>query len=65
MYIYSVLSEKSYEYDRNGNQIRETDSATQETKSFTYDARNQMKGYQAKKDGTVVLVQEKRYNKDR
>ena len=35
---------------------------TQETKSFTYDALNQMKGYQAKKDGTVVVTQENRYN---
>ena len=39
---HTVLSNKTYTYDSNGNQLRESDSITNEVKCYTYDATNRM-----------------------
>ncbi|MCQ4635525.1 DNRLRE domain-containing protein [Anaerovorax odorimutans] len=51
-----------YSYDRNGNQIGQTDHKTGETATLTYDAANRLSKYEAKKDNAVVVTQENRYN---
>ena len=54
----------SYTYGRNGNQMKETDSVSGETITMSYDAANRLIGYEKKKDGTVLLNQKNRYNRE-
>ncbi len=57
-----IVSQKTYEYDRNGNQTKETDSVTGESRTMAYDEANRLRTFTAKKGGTVQITQENRYN---
>ncbi|WP_343337956.1 hypothetical protein TPELB_33430 [Terrisporobacter petrolearius] len=59
---HTTLSNKSYTYDLNGNQLRESDSVTNEVKCYTYDAANRMDNAMFTKAGIVTLNQVNTYN---
>ncbi|WP_434799146.1 RHS repeat domain-containing protein [Terrisporobacter vanillatitrophus] len=52
----------TYTYDLNGNQLRESDSITNEVKCYTYDAANRMDNAMFTKAGIVTLNQINTYN---
>ena len=56
------LSEKTYAYDKNGNQLSETDKITGESRSMTYDAAGSLGRLVVKKGNTIELTQENLYN---
>ncbi|MEG1142315.1 MAG: RHS repeat domain-containing protein, partial [Clostridia bacterium] len=58
----TTLSNKTYTYDKNGNQLREADSITNEVKSYAYDADNRMSKAMFTKAGIVTLNQVNTYN---
>ncbi|WP_316719932.1 polymorphic toxin-type HINT domain-containing protein [Terrisporobacter petrolearius] len=59
---HTTLSNKAYTYDLNGNQLRESDSVTNEVKCYTYDAANRMDNAMFTKAGIVTLNQVNIYN---
>ncbi|WP_419725664.1 polymorphic toxin-type HINT domain-containing protein [Terrisporobacter petrolearius] len=59
---HTTLSNKAYTYDLNGNQLRESDSVTNEVKCYTYDAANRMDKAMFTKAGIVTLNQVNTYN---
>ncbi|MFR1062552.1 polymorphic toxin-type HINT domain-containing protein [Intestinibacter bartlettii] len=58
----TTISNKTYTYDRNGNQIREVDSVSNEIKNYSYDADNRMSKAIYTKDGVNTLIQNNVYN---
>ncbi|MEG2740630.1 RHS repeat domain-containing protein, partial [Clostridium sp.] len=58
----TTLSNKTYTYDKNGNQLREADSITNEVKSYAYDADNRMSKAMFTKAGIVTVNQVNTYN---
>lgn len=58
----NIISNKTYQYDANGNQIREIDSVLNEVKAYTYDADNRMSEAMYTKDETTTLNQKNTYN---
>ena len=54
----AAASKKAYTYDRNGNQISQSDSVTGESAALTYDAAGRLSKYEAKKDNAVVVTQD-------
>ncbi|WP_434799139.1 hypothetical protein [Terrisporobacter vanillatitrophus] len=59
---HTTISNKSYTYDLNGNQLRESGSITNEVKCYTYDAANRMDNAMFTKAGIVTLNQINTYN---
>ncbi|WP_434799126.1 toxin C-terminal domain-containing protein [Terrisporobacter vanillatitrophus] len=59
---HTTLSDKTYTYDGNGNQLRESDSVTNEVKCYTYDAADRMNNAMFTKAGIVTLNQVNTYN---
>jgi RHS repeat-associated protein len=58
----NTSTSKNYEYDENGNQIRETDGNTGVTVTNSYDAANQLTQVVISQNGTDSLTQKDRYN---
>ena len=58
----TVTSEKTYLYDKTGNQIKETDSKTTEVREQTYDVAGNMTRLVKKTGETIELTQENQYN---
>ena len=58
----TATSHKTFDYDRNGNQIGEKDSVTGQSKIMGYDAADRLSLYAAKDGDAVELTQENQYN---
>ena len=57
-----AVSEKTYTYDDNGNQIKAEDSKTGEETSYSYDADNRLKRAEGKRGDVIDYLQENSYN---
>ena len=57
-----TISKNAYGYDRNGNQIEQSDSVTGEKAELSYNAVNRLGRYEACKNGAALLTQENQYN---
>lgn len=57
-----TTSNVTYVYDQNGNQIKETDSVSNESKILTYDEENRLKSLTKKKEDAVIFTQTNLYN---
>ena len=55
---------KQYAYDKNGNEIGQTNGKTGEILYRTYDAENRLTEVSVNKDGKNAVVQQNRYNGD-
>ena len=55
-------SNRTYQFDANGNQTLETDSVTGITKKYTFDADNRLAAYEEKQGANIRLTQENRYD---
>ena len=55
---------KQYAYDKNGNEIGQTNGKTGEILYRTYDAENRLTEVSVNKDGKNAIVQQNRYNGD-
>lgn len=60
--VQKEISNKTYSYDRNGNQIKVTDSKTGETQLMEYDADNRLSIYEEYDNAALVMRKEQRYN---
>ena len=58
----TVVSAKTYTYDGNGNQIKETDSVTRKETQNTYDAAGRLQTCTIQQDGKTTLKRENVYN---
>lgn len=56
------MSDIKYQYDKNGNRIRENDSITGEVKVMTYDEDNRLKTFTKSKNGSITFTQTNQYN---
>ena len=57
-----IVSSKTYEYDRNGNRVKETDSITDQIISMQYNETDMMGSYEKKENGEITLRQKNTYN---
>jgi RHS repeat-associated protein len=57
-----VKSKRTYAYDKNGNEISESDSVSGRAKTYAYDPDNRLSSYTAKAGQTVLLTQQNLYN---
>lgn len=60
----TVQENKQYVYDKNGNEIGQTNGTTGEILYRTYDAENRLTEVSVNKDGKNAVVQQNRYNGD-
>ncbi|WP_347256254.1 hypothetical protein [Anaerostipes sp. PC18] len=60
----TVQENKQYVYDKNGNEIGQTNGTTGEILYRTYDAENRLTEFSVNKDGKNAVVQQNRYNGD-
>ena len=60
----TVQENKQYVYDKNGNEIGQTNGKTGEILYRTYDAENRLTEVSVNKDGKNAVVQQNRYNGD-
>lgn len=57
-----IQSKKSYQYDKNGNQIAEEDTVTNESRVLGYDAAGNLARCIGKQGDTIAFTQQNQYN---